>query len=263
MAGAGLPIFILPVPLIGISTPVYPLAGSLVAAAEILGVWTAVKALNPDCPVEARCVSGVLNPATGAASFAAPETVLADLAVAQLFRERYGVPCGTGVGLIDAPVPGALSLYERTFKVCSSALAGEPSFPVGIIGGAVVFSPEQVLLDLDIAAAQARLLRGMGGEQLEESLELVRARGIGGLHLDSEHTARHFRDCLQLPKVLPRLKSTDAVAAPDPVELARRRYLEILEANPLREIGADRSRAVEGVLRKARQDLAGIRGATE
>lgn len=218
MAGAGLPIFILPVPLIGISTPVYPLAGSLVAAAEILGVWTAVKALNPDCPVEARCVSGVLNPATGAASFAAPETVLADLAVAQLFRERYGVPCGTGVGLIDAPVPGALSLYERTFKALGCALAGEPAFPVGI---------------------------------------------IGGLHLDSEHTARHFRDCLQLPKVLPRLKSTDAAAAPDPVELARRRYLEILEANPLREIGADRSRAVEGVLRKARQDLAGIRGATE
>ena len=125
-------------------------------------------------------------------SFATPETVLIDLAVAQLFRERYGLPCGTGVGLIDAPVPGPLSIYERTFKAFCSSLAGEPSFPVGIIGGAVVFSPEQVLLDLDIAATQAQLLRGIGGEHFGESLDLIREKGIGGLFLDTEHTARPF-----------------------------------------------------------------------
>jgi trimethylamine--corrinoid protein Co-methyltransferase len=265
MARAGLSIFILPMPLVAISTPVYPIAAAIVAVAEILGVWTAVKALNPDCPVEARCVSGVLNPATGAASFAAPETVLIDLAVAQLFRGRYGVPCGTGVGLIDAPVPGALSIYERTFKAFSAALAGEPAFPAGIIGGAVVFSPEQVLLDLDIAACQAQLMWGIGGEHLAESVALIRARGIGGLHLDSEHTVRHFRDCLQIPAVLPRLKSTEVggALARDPVELAHRRYREILEANPLREPEEGRAREIDRVLREARRALGSIAGAME
>jgi trimethylamine--corrinoid protein Co-methyltransferase len=265
MARAGLSIFILPMPLAAISTPVYPIAAAIVAAAEILGVWTAVKALNPDCPVEARCVAGVLNPANGAASFAAPETVLIDLAVARLFRERYGVPCGTGVGLIDAPVPGALSIYERTFKACSAALAGEPSFPAGIIGGAVVFSPEQVLLDLDIAAGQAQLLRGIGGEHFAESPALIRERGIGGLHLDSEHTARHFRECLQIPTVLPRLKSTDAGGAlsQDPVQIAHLRYREILEANPLREPEEDRARQIDRVVREARRALGSLTGALE
>jgi trimethylamine:corrinoid methyltransferase-like protein len=265
MARAGLSIFILPMPLAAISTPVYPIAAAVVAVAEILGVWTAVKALNPDCPVEARRVSGVLNPATGAASFAAPETMLIDLAVAQLFRGRYGVPCGTGVGLIDAPVPGALSIYERTFKAFSAALAGEPAFPAGIIGGAVVFSPEQVLLDLDIAACQAQLMRGIGGEQLAESVALIRARGIGGLHMDSEHTARNYRDCLQMPDVLPRLKSTEVggALARDPVELAHRRYREILEANPLREPEEGRAREIDRVLREARRALGSIAGAME
>jgi trimethylamine:corrinoid methyltransferase-like protein len=221
--------------------------------------------LNPDCPVEARCVSGVLNPLNGTAAFAAPETVLIDLAVAQLFRERYGVPCGTGVGLIDAPVPGALSIYERTFKAFSAALAGEPAFPAGIIGGAVVFSPEQVLLDLDIAASQAQLLRGIGGEHFAESPALIRARGIGGLHVDSEHTARHYRECLQLPSVLPRLKSTGPGGAlsGDPVELAHDRYREILEANPLRDPEDDKARQIDRVVREARRALGSLTGATE
>jgi trimethylamine--corrinoid protein Co-methyltransferase len=265
MTRARLSIFILPMVLAGISSPVYPIAAAITAAAEVLGVWAAVKALRQDCPVEARTVSGVLNPATGAASFATPETVLIDLAVAQLFRERYGLPCGTGVGLIDAPLPGSLSIFERTFKAFCSSLAGEPSFPVGIIGGAVVFSPEQVLLDLDIAATQAQYLRGIGGEHFEESLGLIRERGIGGLFLDTEHTAHHFRGCLMLPKVFTRLKSTDVgnALAHDPVELAHRRYREILEATPLPTHTTDRSRDIDRVVRDAENALASIRGATE
>jgi trimethylamine:corrinoid methyltransferase-like protein len=136
---------------------------------------------------------------------------------------------------------------------------------VGIIGGAVVFSPEQVLLDLDIASTQAQLLRGIGGEQFAGSLELIRDKGIGGLYLDTEHTARHFRECLMLPKVLTRLKSTDVgnALAHDPVELAHARYREILEANPLRSIDEDRVRAVVRVEREAEKVLASIRGAME
>jgi trimethylamine:corrinoid methyltransferase-like protein len=260
-----LPIFILPMPLAGITSPVYPIAAAAVAVAEILGVWAAAKALRADCPVQARCCSGVLNPATGAASFSSPETMLIDLAVAQLFRERYGLPCGTGVGLIDAPVPGALSLYERACKVFSAALAGEPSFPVGIIGGAVVFSAEQVLLDLDIAAAAVQYSRGIGGEHFAAALELIRARGIGGLHLDTDHTAAHFRECLQLPVVLTRLKSTDVqnALAHDPVELAHARVEDILARTPLYEIERERARAITGVVREAEKELASLSGAME
>ncbi len=265
MARRRLPIFILPMVLIGISSPVYPIAAAVIAAAEILGVWAAVKALREDCPVQARSVAGVLNPATGAASFAAPEAVLADLAVAQLFRERWEIPCGTGVGLIDAPVPGSLSIFERTFKSFCSALAGEPSFPVGIIGGAVVFSQEQVLLDLDIARTQVQYMRGIGGERFAESLALIRERGIGGLFLDTEHTATHFRECLLMPRVLSRLKSTEVAGAlaSDPVETAHRRCREILEATPPYSIQEDKARAIDRVAARAQEALAGITGAAE
>jgi hypothetical protein len=49
----------------------------------------------------------------------------------------------------------------------------------------------------------------------------------------------------------------------DPVELAHRRYREILEANPLREPDEDRGRQIVRVVRDARRALGSITGALE
>jgi len=263
MAREKLPIFILPMPMAGITAPVFPIAAAIVGAAEILGVWAATKAVREDCPVQARCVSGVLNAATGAACFSTPEATLIDLAVAQLFRERYGCRCGTGVGLIDAPAPGPLSIFERTFKATATNLAGEPVFPVGIIGGAVVFSIEQVIIDLDIAAYARQLCQGIGGADLAESLHLIREKGIGGLYLDTEHTAMHFRESLVMPSVMTRLKSTDVAnaATHDPVDAAHARCNDILARTPMFTIDDTRRRAIDAVVERAAAELSSIRGA--
>jgi trimethylamine---corrinoid protein Co-methyltransferase len=261
----GLSIYILPMPLAGISTPVYPAAAAIIGAAEILGVWAAVKAVNEECPVEASCIGGVLNPVTGAASFATPETVLIDLAVAQLFREKYGVPCGTGVGVIDAPIPGVLSVYERTFKTMNSALAGEPSFQVGLIGGAVVFSIEQVLLDLDIAAYQEQYMKGIGGDHFTDSLELIRERGIGGLFIDSKHTAKNFRESLAMTRTLNRVKSTSVTWAldNDPVDLAHQKCQALLEDVEPYNIEEDKAKEIDKVVKAAEKELSSVTGAME
>ena len=265
MAKNNLSIFILPMPLAGISTPIYPIAAAIVGTAEILGAWAAAKAFNDKCPVEARCVSGVLNPATGTVSFATPETVLIDLAVAQLFREKYGIPCGTGVGLIDAPIPGALSIFERTFKAFASALAGEPSFPVGIIGGAVVFSMEQVILDLDIAAYQYNYIKGIGGNHFTESLELVREKGISGLFINTDHTAKNFRNYLTFTNAIKSIKNTnvDDALKNDPVEFAHKKCLDILSSTKSYQIDEERAKAIDKIVEEASKELSLIKGAIE
>jgi len=95
---------------------VYPIAAAIIGAQKFW-VLAAAKALGEDCPVEARCVAGALNPETGAAKFTSPEIVITDLAVAQLFRQKYGIPCGTGVGLIDALFP-ELCQYLNEHSSC-------------------------------------------------------------------------------------------------------------------------------------------------
>lgn len=265
MAKNNLSISILPMPLLGISTPVYPIAASIVGAAEILGVWAATKAINKSCPVEASCISGILNPVTGAACFTTPEAVMIDLAVAQLFREKYNTPCGTGVGLIDSPIPGALSIFERTFKVLTSGLAGEPSFPVGIIGGAVVFSMEQVILDLDIATFEQNYIKGIGGQDFAESLDLIREKGIRGLFIDTEHTAKNFRQNITMTRAINRIKSTsvaDALKA-DPVEIAHQKCLELLSNSEPYHIDEEKAFAIDKIVEAAAKELTSISGAME
>jgi trimethylamine--corrinoid protein Co-methyltransferase len=265
MARRGIGTFILPMALAGVAGPVSLVSNAIIAAAEILGVWTASKAINPDAPVEASAVCGVLNPRNGAVCFSSPENILIDLATAQLFRHRYGTRCSTGPGIIDAPIPGALSIFERTCKVAYSGLSGEPAFPVGILGGGVLFSPEQVMLDLDIAAAHCRFVRGIGAEEFDDALELIRARGIGGLHIDTEHTVHHFRETLWLPAVFERIKGTDIAAARsrDPVEKAHEAWKAILGSTREFRIDSDRRRAIAEVVKRAAVELAPLSGAAE
>lgn len=265
MARQKISIFILPMPIAGIAGPVFPIANAIVGTAEILGVWTAVKAVDEQTPVEAGCASGVLNPKSGTVSFSAPEANLIDLSVAQLFRNFYGIRCGTGVGIIDAPVPGSLSIFERTAKAFSTALAGEPSFNIGILGGGVVFSPEQVMIDLDIAYSHHHFCRGIGGEHFRSSLDLIRERGIGGLFIDTEHTAHNYRECLWIPGIFERLKSTDVqnALAHDPVEIAHGKWRDILEKTEPYSIDAEKRRAIDRAVSKARDALSSIEGASE
>ena len=257
MAKRKISTFILPMPLAGIVGPVYPIANAIIGAAEILAVWTAAKSIREDAPVEAACVSGIMNPANATASFSAPEAVLIDVAVAQLFRRRYRTRCGVGPGFIDATIPGSRSIYERSLKCYLSALSGEPSFPAGILAAGIVFSPEQVMLDLDIVGAQNQYVRGIGGEHFKDSLELIRERGIGGLFIDTEHTAFNFKDNIWIPHIFKRLKETDIQVAlqNDPVEKAHQEWKAILNRTEMYRIDEDRGKDIDIVVARAEEAL--------
>ena len=240
MAGRGLCIFILPMPMTGIAGPVYPIANAMIGAAEILGVWTMAKAIRVDAPVEAAVISGVMNPKSGAVCFSGPETMLQDLAVAQLFRERYGLRCGTGSGFIDAPVPGLLALYERTMKSCCAFAAGERNI-------------DDVMLDMDMLRGLAHFCSGIGGDRFDESLKLIREQGIGGLFIDTEHTASHFRECLWIPSLLERFRGTGVEEAVnyDPVQEAHERWQAILGSTHMYAIDDERGAAIDEVVASA------------
>ncbi len=191
--------------------------------------------------------------------------MLQDLAIAQLFREKYGTRCSTGPGFIDAPVPGPLSIYERTLKSFCASLAGEPLFNAGILGAGLVFSPEQLMIDLDIAYAQNAFCQGIGGNHFEDSLYLIREKGIGGFFFDTDHTARNYRECIWIPKIFDRLKGTDVQNAlkSDPVEIAYNRWREIIDKTDLYSIDDDRRREIDRIVQKASKVLSSIEGATD
>ena len=257
MARKGLPCHIVPMPLIGISAPITPAAGIVVCTAEILGIWAAIKAVAPGAPVQAQVVAGVMDMRTGRASFAAPEAVLTDLGVAQLFRRKYGLKCDTGVSWIDAQYPGVQAGLERSFKLTGSALLGSVNYPTGALAGNTVFSPEQAIIDLETGQGLNRLLQGM--EVTDETLctELVHEIGIGGNFFDCEHTARNFRDVVWLPRLHDRTAASPGGIARDKDMVARAHetWKGILADTDPYRLDADRSREIDKIVEKGERIL--------
>ncbi|HXX21598.1 MAG TPA: trimethylamine methyltransferase family protein [Terriglobia bacterium] len=221
LAQRGLPCTVVPMPMCGATCPVHPASNVLMTVAETLGVMTAISSVVPTAMVASGVISCVLDMRSGAATFCSPEVLWQDLVAAQLFEQEYGQDFGLGTGYTDAGFPGAQALAEKSFRFWVSALSGRTNYPVGIMSHGKRFSPEQAILDLEIARY---IDRYMGGYQVSDetlSLDLIQQVGIGGSFIAEEHTARNFRQCLWQPALFDRGMSQglsqeqegDAVAA--------------------------------------------------
>jgi trimethylamine:corrinoid methyltransferase-like protein len=250
LARRGLPVFNLPMPLMGISDPLTVFSCAVAGVAEILGTWACAKAVNPDAPVDCAVVAGVLDPASGKPSFSAPEAIAIDLTAAQFLRS-LGLRCGTGVGLIDAPAPGARSIFERTLKSTLAALSGESSYVVGILAGGNIFSPEQMMLDLDIGSAHHHFLGVFDPEDLTSAVPLLREKGIGGFFMDTEHTVANFRARIWRPRTFERGENPEG----DPVSAAYERWSQIMSRTNPYHLPTEQSREIDRILARAAEDL--------
>jgi hypothetical protein len=67
-------------------------------------------------------ISGIMDMAAGSACFAAPDAVLQDAGLAQLYDTRYGQDLAIGTGYIDAKYPGTQALAEKALKMDMAAL---------------------------------------------------------------------------------------------------------------------------------------------
>jgi trimethylamine--corrinoid protein Co-methyltransferase len=256
MAEKGLPCHFCPMPLLGLNVPITPAAGVCVVNAEILATWTAVKAVNPDAPVEASVVSGSMDMRHGRPNFGAPEVILTDMTISQLYERYYGLTCDQGISWIDATYPGTQAALERVFKLMGSAALGKINYPTGALGGNTVFSPEQAMIDIEMGKALNKLLDGTAVTEETLCLDLIQKTGIGGSFFSSEHTAMYFRDVLWLPTLLDRTPACCGKIKREKDVLARANeaWRKALDMNQY-EIDADRSREIDRIVAKGEQYL--------
>jgi len=257
LAERGLSVLLLPMPLSGLNVPVTLASGVMVSVAEILAVWAAVKAINENTPVEASVVAGAMDPRTGAASFSTPECALIDIACAQFFRDRIGVRCGVGIGINDASYPGTASGMHRCFKMMAAAACGEVNFPIGILNAGVVFSPEQAMIDLELAHATERFYRGFEVNESTLATDLVCKLGAGALYLGEDHTLAHFRKELWVPDIFTKSKQgeLEKELKRDVVQLAYEKWTALLRVQKPYYVGEEKAREIDRIVTRAEKKL--------
>ncbi|MHB9037159.1 MAG: trimethylamine methyltransferase family protein [Armatimonadota bacterium] len=256
LAQRDLPCTIVPMPITGATCPSSIASNIVMANAEILGVMTCLRAAVPGAMVAGGVISGIMDMSSGLASFSAPETLLQDAGLAQLYDNFYGQDLAIGTGYIDAQYPGGQSMTEKTSKMQAAAEQGRFNFPVGLLAGGKRFSPVEAVLELEIAESISRLYKGIDTTENLLALDVIEEVGIGGEFISHEHTYEHFRD-IWMPKLYDRRApdTIETAKAGDMIQAAKEKALATWKRDDLYQIDEERSKAIDDVVARAEQVL--------
>ena len=257
LAQRHLPCTIIPMPLTGATSPCSVAGNIVIANAEILGVMTCIHAAVPEAMVGGGVISGVMDMASGSASFSAPETLLQDAGIAQLYDEFYGQDLATGTGYTDAKYPGVQSLAEKTYKMLAAAAQGRFNFPVGLLAGGKRFNAEQAVLDLEIAESIIRFTTRQEVNEETLAVDVIDQAGIGKEFISSEHTMKHFKKNLWHPPLSDHKcpGTLDADRQQDMLAAARDKVRQRWQRDDLYQIDEDRAKAIDEIVTKAERIL--------
>jgi trimethylamine---corrinoid protein Co-methyltransferase len=214
-------------------------------------------AAAPEAMLAGGVISGIMDMKFGAASFSAPEAILQDAALAQLFDQLYGQDLAIGTGYIDANYPGVRSLTEKAIKMQAAAQQGRFNFPVGLLVGGKRFSPVQAVLELEVAQCIRRLYAEVEVDEESLAIDVIEEVGVGGSFLAHEHTCRNFRKNLWNPELFDRRISAAIPngKADDMLDGARSKIVDIWRRDNLYRIDDQRAKAIDEVVARAERLL--------
>ncbi len=199
-AQRGLPLSFGPMSQAGATAPV-TLAGTLAQEnAEVLAGITIAQVIQPGCPVCYGGIPHVMDMREMLISFGSPEQGIMATAMIQIAK-NYGFPVYVNVGCGDSKLPDIQTGLERGMLMLMGALAGGDLLGhMGICGADQGASLEQLVIDNAMISYVKRIMRGFTVSDETLALDLIKKVGIGGNYLAEEHTVKHFRKEIWIPK---------------------------------------------------------------
>lgn len=251
----GLPVAVMPMPLMGATAPGSRLATLLTANCEVLATLCLVQAAAPGTPFIYAPVIATMHPRTG--RYAAGDIGHAVLSAAGTEMARfYGLPaessgCGT-----DHYVPCIQAAYE---KAESGLLATLPWPDVlvgpGLLAGALVLSLEQLVLDIEILRMARHARSGLPVRDelwLTDALERVAPGGTFIGERSTRANARGGEWYLSDFGLHDTYEAWQAAGAPETLAEARARVDDILARHEDQPYPDDVQRALDDLVERAR-----------
>lgn len=195
-AEAGVPCGITAMPVSTAGAPTTAAGHLVVANADILSGVTILQTLYPGTPTYYNPFSGNMDLRSGNMDSAwGPAPVLFNFAAAQLGR-RYGIPVSIGINGPGAKTQDWQAGAQSAMLLMGALSCGNVDLLgcAGSLDSSRVFSFEQVLLDCDLFAMAADLLKGMVVDDEHLAVSLIDDVGPGNHFLAAKHTRRHMRE---------------------------------------------------------------------
>jgi trimethylamine:corrinoid methyltransferase-like protein len=226
-AEAGIPVSFMAMPTMGSTAPATPLGALVVGDAEVVSGMVLLQLAYPGAPVFHSIIVSLMDPRTGGYIGEVPIPIAL---MAVQMAHAWGVPSlGGGSVSSDAPDVGWQSGMEAGLGASMIPLAGaEICGFLGLLDGAMVLHPEQVILDNEVCQNTYDLFHGFEFDEADMALDVIATVGPRSHFLRQKHTRRRIRD-FRLSRLL-RQKAPDGRLR-DPRQVALEEFKRIHETH--------------------------------
>jgi trimethylamine---corrinoid protein Co-methyltransferase len=202
LARAGVPLVIMPMPLMGTTAPMTVAGATVVALAELLSAVVLFQLAAPGCSLIAAPEPASADLRSGFYVSTSPEAAAASLAGVEMAKQVYGLPTlGLGMGS-DAKAPDFQDGIEAP-GVLDALLGADSLVGLGCFGSAEATSLATIVLHHDGVGLIRRRLADVPFGLADCLLDDIRAVGPGGHYMGRRSTRRQAHDAWQ-PAVLRR-----------------------------------------------------------
>jgi len=188
--GWGMPVAVMTMPLLGISGPATLISELVLTNCETLAMLCLVQAAASGTPFIYAAAPVIADMHSGRFGSGEVEHSLLGAAVTQIAR-MYQLPVEASVGGSDQHMPCIQAGYERALNYTLPVLA-QPDLLVapGLLVGSTIFSPEQLIIDMEVIRRCKRLSAGISSRPESWLSEVIASVGQGGNYLAQKSTRK-------------------------------------------------------------------------
>ena len=249
MARAGVPIAIMPMPLMGTTAPITVAGVTVQCMAELLSAVVLFQIAAPGCPLIASPEPASADLRSGLYVCGSPEAGAATLACIEMSK-HYGLPTqGGGIGG-DAKAPDFQDGIEGG-GVLDVLVGADSLVGLGCFDGAQATSLATIVLHNDAAGLVKEELRRVPFDAASCLIDDIRAVGPGGHYMGRRSTRRHAHD-VWMPSVL-RRGTFEASRGRTLVQDALERAHELLATHEVKPLPDDVDRHLDEVIAAQRR----------
>ena len=249
MARAGVPIAIMPMPLMGTTAPITVAGVTVQCMAELLSAVVLFQLAAPGCPLIASPEPASADLRSGLYVCGSPEAGAATLACIEMSK-HYGLPTqGGGIGG-DAKAPDFQDGIEGG-GVLDVLVGADSLVGLGCFDGAQATSLATIVLHNDAAGLVKEELRRVPFDAASCLIDDIRAVGPGGHYMGRRSTRRHAHD-VWMPSVL-RRGTFEASRGRTLVQDALERAHELLATHEVKPLPDDVDRHLDEVIAAQRR----------
>lgn len=189
----GIPAAVMTMPLLGLSGPASLISELVLTNCETIAMLCLIESAAPGTPFIYAAAPVIADMHSGRFGSGEVEHSLLGAAVTEIAR-MYQLPVEASVGGTDQHMPCIQAGYERALNYTLPILA-RPDLLVapGLLGGSTIFSPEQLIIDMEVIQRCKRLSQGISCSTEKWLGEAIATLGPGGNYLKHSSTRNMVR----------------------------------------------------------------------